>query len=50
MKNKINKLIEKYELEVFDTYDEYSHGDATARIQAYINVIKDLEELLLEEY
>lgn len=44
--NKIRLLIDKYNEEIECDKDEFCHGDATARIEAYKNVIADLEELI----
>ena len=43
---KIQNLIDKYDKEASDIYDEFMHGDSSARQEAYKNVIYDLKELL----
>ena len=43
---KIQKLIDKYDKEANEIYDEFMHGDSSARQEAYKNVIDDLKELL----
>ena len=42
----IIKLMEKYDMEANEWYDEFSHGDSLARQNAYSIVVEDLKELL----
>lgn len=40
------ELIEIYKEEINDYYDEFAHGDSSARQYAYKRVVEDLEKLL----
>lgn len=45
----IKKLINKYEEEANEIYDEFMHGDSSARQEAYNNVIDDLKKIINKE-
>lgn len=41
------ELIKIYEEEADDYYDEFSHGDSTARQFAYKRVVEDLKQIIV---
>lgn len=41
-------LIKMYEEEVKDVYDEFSHGDSSARQNAYKRVVEDLKRIIVD--
>lgn len=49
MKQQIEELIKKYIEETLDNSDEFSHGDASARMYAYGTVAKDLQEVIRKQ-
>lgn len=41
-------LIEIYKSEANEYYEEYAHGDSTARQKAYERVINDLKQIIID--